>query len=161
MTSLAARFPAIAQEWHPTKNRYLQPDSVMAGSGRKVWWQCRKDPAHVWRATINNRTHPHQRTGCPFCAHQRVSATTSLEARFPAVAAEWHPTKNGKLTPAAVMPGSIKKAWWRCAHNRAHEWEAGVSSRTRGTGCPHCYRDSRKPRALRGTARAVPDPVRR
>ncbi len=49
---------------------------------------------------------------------------------------EWHPIKNGELTPYEVTPGSDKKVWWRCEHG--HEWEAVVGNRTRGRGCPYC-----------------------
>lgn len=49
---------------------------------------------------------------------------------------EWHPEKNGSLTPADVTHGSRRRVWWKCA--RGHEWEAIVKSRTNGTGCPYC-----------------------
>ncbi|MBQ03731.1 hypothetical protein CL673_03350 [Candidatus Bathyarchaeota archaeon] len=68
----------------------------------------------------------------------------SLADRNPELAKEWHPIKNGDLTPAQVTPGSGKKVWWRCS--RGHEWEAMVKSRTRGTGCPYCYRERRQRR---------------
>lgn len=51
------------------------------------------------------------------------------------LAAEWHPTKNGSLTPADVFPYSHKAAWWVCVHG--HEWAAPVCERLRH-GCPYC-----------------------
>jgi very-short-patch-repair endonuclease len=43
--SLAFLNPKVAGEWHPTKNGKLRPEDVTPGSGKKVWWQCRKGHA--------------------------------------------------------------------------------------------------------------------
>ena len=67
-----------------------------------------------------------------------------LRDKYPELAEEWHPTWNGDWTPAQFPPGSNKKVWWKCS--RGHEWEAGVKDRTRGTGCPYCYRERRQRR---------------
>ena len=58
----------------------------------------------------------------------------------PILAAEWHPTKNGKITPNDVTCGSNKKVWWKCPNGPDHEWQTPISSRTRekGGGCPFC-----------------------
>ena len=60
----------------------------------------------------------------------------SLLVVCPDIASEWHPTKNGSLLPSMVAPNSNKKAWWlgKCGH----EWQAIISSRVLGTGCPFC-----------------------
>ncbi len=50
---------------------------------------------------------------------------------------QWHPTKNGGLTPADVAQSSRIAVWWRC--EKGHEWQTQVASRISGTGCPHCY----------------------
>jgi len=68
--SLAATRPDLAAQWHPTLNLPLTPHGVSRGSGKKVWWQCPINPAHVWEAHINNRTKPNG-TGCRFCAGKR------------------------------------------------------------------------------------------
>jgi len=54
----------------------------------------------------------------------------------PDLAAQWHPEKNGKLTPQQIMPGSEKKVWWQC--ERGHPYQSAVCSRVDGTGCPYC-----------------------
>ena len=54
----------------------------------------------------------------------------------PNLAKQWHPTKNGDLKPTDVTPGSHHKVWWKC--EQEHEWQATVSSRTSGNGCPYC-----------------------
>ena len=61
----------------------------------------------------------------------------SLAEANPKLAAEWHPTLNGSLTPADVAPSSSRKVWWLgpCGH----EWETSVGTRRRGSRCPFCY----------------------
>lgn len=50
---------------------------------------------------------------------------------------QWHPSKNGPLTPQTVTYGSKRRVWWKCAYG--HEWQAAVYTRTgAGTGCPVC-----------------------
>ena len=65
-----------------------------------------------------------------------MEKSINLSTTYPEIAKEWHPTKNGAITPDMVAPKSGKKAWWLgpCGH----EWEAVISSRTRGVGCPYC-----------------------
>ena len=45
-----------------------------------------------------------------------------MQSTNPELAAEFHPTKNGELTPSDFTPGSDKKEWWKCDkaddHNR-------------------------------------------
>lgn len=65
----------------------------------------------------------------------------SLLSRYPEVAKEWHPTKNGDLTPDEVFPKSDRRVWFLCSKNKTHEWEARIADRTsRNSGCPYCYR---------------------
>lgn len=68
-----------------------------------------------------------------------ATATYNLQALYPKLATEWHPSKNGELTPKAVTPGCGKKAWWKCPKGDDHVWEAVILSRTRNNcGCPYC-----------------------
>ena len=59
-----------------------------------------------------------------------------LSVANPELAKEWHPTLNGDLTPDMVTKGSNKKVWWKC--KQGHEWQAAISSRSNGVGCPYC-----------------------
>ena len=56
--SLSTKCPEIAAQWHPTKNGSLLPSSVPYTSSKSVWWQCDKNPSHVWRRPINQRVTP-------------------------------------------------------------------------------------------------------
>lgn len=124
--------PELAREWHPTRNGDLRPDQLRAGSERKVWWQCTRDGTHAWRALISNRL---RGTGCPMCSGRIATPTTSLLALHPEVAARWHPTRNGALTPDRVKSNAKKKYWWTCSKDPAHEWQAVPTGRGK---CPLC-----------------------
>ena len=39
----------------------------------------------------------------------------SLAETYSDIAKQWHPTKNGELTPFDVTPGTKKKVWWKCS----------------------------------------------
>ena len=60
----------------------------------------------------------------------------SLQELYVNLATQWHPTKNGSLTPRDVTPRSNKKVWWLC--KKGHEWEVTVNNRSQGSGCPYC-----------------------
>src|SRR5262249_46939465 len=128
---LLNRHPA-SQKCRPTS---LTPHDVVPGSNSKVWWRCRNESTHEWEAIIAART---KGSGCPVCAGQIATSTTSLQALHPDLAAEWHPEKNGTARPDNVKPFSGKRVWWLCRVDPSHEWEAIIQNRTRGDGCPIC-----------------------
>ena len=132
VNDLATTYPDLARQWHPTKNAPLTPADVLPGSHRLVWWQC--DHGHEWRAQIKSRVNG---AGCPICANKLVkTGENDLASLYPELAAQWHPTKNGALTPADVVPGSRRKVWWICP--KGHAYQAAISSRSSGSGCPVC-----------------------
>lgn len=51
---LATKFPKIAKEWHPKRNKGVTPKDVSAGTEKKFWWQCKK--GHQWKQAVNLRT---------------------------------------------------------------------------------------------------------
>jgi Probable Zinc-ribbon domain/Protein of unknown function (DUF559) len=145
--SLADINPALAAEWHPTRNGTATPELTAPGSKRYAWWLCPKCQ-HVWQARIYSRNRGH---GCPACArrargkaHSAPKPGQSLAEKLPTLAAEWHPTLNGDLTPADVGYASNKKVWWQC-QGRHHEWQRQVCGRTQhGSGCPECSRTAKE-----------------
>lgn len=131
-TNLAVTHPHIAAEWHPTRNGELTPGQVTPNSNRRAWWLC--EQGHEWDAVIGSRG----RCGCPFCANRCVTTETSLAGLASEIAAQWHPTRNGELTPDSVSTGSGRRVWWQCPVC-AHDWRATPSERvTRGSGCQVC-----------------------
>ena len=123
--------PKLSREWHPTRNSPLTPKDVTAGTHKKVWWLCGK--GHEWDATIAHRSNGR---GCPYCSSKRVGEDNCLRTLNPTLARQWHPTKNAPRKPSDVTPGSSKNVWWMCG--KGHEWEAIISSRNNGHGCPYC-----------------------
>jgi len=136
-TNLADANPEVAVLWHPTKNRDLSLGDVSSFSHKRVWWKCSKN--HEWQATVGNVTRGH---GCPICwrltgATQRaISLRGSLNDRYPEIADQWHPTKNGDVLPDQVSSRCDKKVWWLCSCG--DEWLARVAARSGGYGCPQC-----------------------
>jgi translation initiation factor IF-1 len=132
LNSLTTKFPHLVKEWHPAKNGDLTPEQFSFGSNKKVWWKC-KD-GHEWEASISNRSYGYN---CPFCSGRNTTDSNSLSKNYPKLLKEWHPSKNGDLTPDQFSYGSGKKVWWKC--KEGHEWEAIISNRaSKGSGCPFC-----------------------
>lgn len=130
---LGTRFPAAAAEWNYEKNGRLKPSDVLAFSNRKVWWICPK--GHEYPQQIANKTF--KNAGCPYCSSRKILAGfNDLEALYPHLASEWHPSKNS-LKPSEVSPGSMRKVWWICPEG--HEYETSIYSRAKlHTACPVC-----------------------
>ena len=105
--SLMVLHPQLMDEWHPTRNRDLDPYNVGQCSRSKIWWRCR-ECGHEWQATPHDRAHSGR--GCPACARRRRIAATiernrraevrperTLAVVRPQLLKEWHPTRNGEV----------------------------------------------------------------
>ncbi len=135
VNDLASQFPDISAQWHPEKNGSARPDRISPYSNRKVWWRCSR--GHDYQARVSARTAGG--SSCPYCAGRKVlKGFNDLATVSPKLAAQWHPTLNGALTPEMVTAGSHRKVWWQCAEG--HVWKAVIYSRTGGRkcGCPVC-----------------------
>ena len=143
---LASAYPELAAEWDAEKNGVLSPTALPAGTTKKVWWRCGK--GHTWCAAVSSRV---RGAGCPVCTGKVIVAEENdLGSRFPEIAAQWHPTKNGSLIPKNCPPSSNRRVWWRCP--LGHEYQAAVGARTvNGSDCPY----------LAPHAEWRPDPPRR
>ena len=103
------------------------PALVTAGMGRKLLWRC--EQGHEWTAVVKSRVGGN---GCPYCSGRYpISGFNDLATTHPSLAAE---IPEGDAT--TVSSGSDKKLLWRC--EQGHEWNATVSSRVGGNGCPYC-----------------------
>ena len=136
---LSTTHPQIANEWDYDKNT-LKPDEVSHGSDKKVWWICSN--GHSFQATVSNRVIGRQ---CPTCSIEnrsivrdtnRIAKKGSLKDTHPLLSAEWDKEMNQDLTPDKVTSGSDKKVWWVCS--KGHKYQASVSNRVYGKGCPIC-----------------------
>jgi hypothetical protein len=138
--TLAARRPDLAAEWHPTKNGDLKPDQVFGGGKKKYWWKCDKGIDHEWEASIQKRA---AGQGCSICRGLKVVRSNCLATTHPELVAQWHPTKNGSLTPSDIIVGSQEPVWWLCPSNPSHEWQTSCKNRARNrndftNSCPFC-----------------------
>ena len=68
----------------------------------------------------------------------KLTNSYNLKKINPKLAKQWHPTKNGNLTPKDVTPSSNKKVWWIC--DKGHEWEANIYKRSHGSGVSLLFR---------------------
>ena len=137
---LATLFPALAKEWS-RKNGSLTPTQVRPFSNKKIWWVCKH--GHNWQATPNARVS--SKSGCPYCANRKLlTGFNDLATKEPKIAAQWHQTLNGELTPDQVVFGSHQEAWWICSEG--HVWKAMIASRTgkQKYGCPVCAGNTSK-----------------
>jgi hypothetical protein len=127
--SIAKAQPSLVPLWNAEKNGDASPDTLDAAHAGSVWWRCTKGHEFQRAPLLMVRD-----GSCPVCA----LAERSLAATNPAVAAEWHPKRNGEVTPAQVDAGHAMNAWWLCPNG--HEYQATVRSRARGSrSCPTCY----------------------
>lgn len=127
--------PDLLLEWYAPLNGG-DPGEISAGSHRQCWWRCQFDPSHVWRTQVRYRVR--HGSGCPYCAGKRATPLHNLAVMAPELALQWHPSRNGSLSPTDLLPNSNHRVWWRCWHG--HEWASRPANRIRGSGCPHCDR---------------------
>ena len=133
-SSLSARYPEIAVEWHPIKNGDIKPSMVYAHSAKSMWWICPK--GHTYNMPIDKRTM--RGFGCPYCSGHRVlSGFNDLATKRPDLSEEWAYEMNGDITPNKVAPYSSKKVWWNCPECGG-VYQATVANRSYGGGCPNC-----------------------
>lgn len=149
--NLAEKRPDVLDKWDYEANGYLKPEMFSIGSNEIVKWKC-PNCGHKWKSSINSMTRE-GRFGCAECSKVRSGITFtkgivkqrgSLAENMPELAAEWHPTKNGDLTPYDVTTGRFKTVWWLCDTCK-YEWQASPANRKKGVGCPHCSGRVAKP----------------
>lgn len=145
INSFEALQPLLMQEWDWEANDVL-PSDISEKSSALRSWKCSKH-GHPYTASPSARVVRGQ--GCPYCAGKKVLAEfNDLGTVMPKMAAQWHPTKNGSVTPQMVTRASNFRATWRCDVEPTHEWTVRVCDRfTYTTDCPHCaaHRYASKP----------------
>lgn len=148
-------FPEILALWDvekngltiPLRNRTAPPRDVLAadvpaGCTKKVHWKCPHGPDHQWYYWIGHMTRGGENATfktnkCPFCSNSRASVTNSVGSLYPDAAKEWHPTKNGVLTPQDVVASSTARRWWICENG--HETSKSPYHRCiRELSCKKC-----------------------
>ena len=136
---LDLRYPELVNDWHSKNPK--GPESYFHSSNQTVWWWC-GICGHEWRAVIANRSR--LGSGCPSCEGMVVHSDggNSLLDVNPAIAEEWHPTKNGNKKPSQIRPASGIPVWWICLEC-GHDWKTSPNHRVTGdgrakSGCASC-----------------------
>lgn len=129
-----------------------QEQFITCNHHKKVWWLYPYDDPVLghfdfeWEAAPNTRmTEP----GCPFLEGNGVwPGYNDLLSRYPLVASQFHPTRNGTVSPTEISFASNKTYWWYLPYDDPvlghfdFEWEAKVNNRTLlGENCPFLGND--------------------
>ena len=129
---LATLYPNIADEWDYDRNAGVIPSEVFPKSNNEYFWKCKL--GHSWEARSAERV---RGRGCPICSNHKVLVGfNDLKTTRPDLAAEWDYERN-LLDIETIVAGSNKKAFWICSEC-GNKWEAVISSRSAGRGCPEC-----------------------
>lgn len=143
--SLKITHPLIAQEWNSKKTGILCPEDVTANSRQKVWWCCSK--GHEYQVSIHSRV---RSNGCKICHRSihlekarltRLNNSKSFAEAQPQLISQWDNKRNAPMTTHNISHKSHKLFWWKCAEG--HSWQSTPQRRSRGDGCPECYKQNR------------------
>ncbi len=101
---------------------------------KPLQWKCLKNNCGEifkasWTSIRDNNC------SCGICAGRQIAMSNCLAVKNPDLSSEWHPTKNGKLTPYDVTCGNGQKVWWICKNG--HELKKSTNERSI-FGCPYC-----------------------
>lgn len=103
------------------------PSLVSAGSGKKLKWKC--PIGHVYESMVANRVNG---SNCPICLGRRILiGYNDLLTTHPEVAQTLVGTD-----PTSISKGTKKSFKWACSSG--HIYQAVVSNRIAGHGCPYC-----------------------
>ena len=65
-------------------------------------------------------------------AEDEINQTVKIfEEEYPELSKEWHPTKNGQLTPFLCTKRSNKNVWWQCPMDRDHVYKQTIKKHTK------------------------------
>lgn len=133
--------PSLLKEWDTSKNGEIS-DSIALYSHTKYWFICSE-------CNTSFQTSPHSLMKsnyncCPKChakrrgigRHKTAYTKHSLLEKNRDLANEFDCEAN-KTTPDKVSINDPKKYWWKCS-KCGFKWQASVTNRKRGTGCPKC-----------------------
>ncbi len=142
--SLVELRPDLIDDWNYDKNAPLVPAMFGINSNDRVFWKCSRC-GHEWETAIIQRAGK-RNSGCPICSLEKrgksftkkcVEKRGSLADNKPYLLKQWHPTKNGNLTPFDITAKCPTLIWWQC-EICGHEWRSSPNNRSKGIGCPAC-----------------------
>lgn len=131
----------LRHEWHPDKNKHLDPFSISFGSDISAWWLCPETSCenkclHEWQAAISYRA---KYKNCPYCSKKRICECNSFFFKRKDLMLEWDAIKNKDLDPKQLKVGSGRKVWWKCSLC-SYSWQTVIAARSYGVGkgCRKC-----------------------
>lgn len=130
LNDLATTHPELAALWDVEKNKSSGPVNLVKGSNKKYFWKCKT--GHSFRSSPNELSADY----CPICSNRVVEpGVNDLATLFPEYISQW--SKENKVLPSEVIPGSPKRALWLCNHG--HTYSQVINAHIfRGHGCPYC-----------------------
>jgi hypothetical protein len=113
----------LADEWHATRNKGIDPSKVSAGSNKKVWWKCSR--GHDFLKSPNGRTNNGRASGriggCPSCRSEDGGLDFWSWDRIVEIA-EQIVSKEGFLPPAAYFRQHDRAMLVECLYQRGKTW---------------------------------------
>lgn len=124
-----------------TKNPFLssqvstesksKPPEVSYRSKKKLLWECSE--GHTWEASVIDRV---KGGNCPYCQNRKVlKGFNDLFTTNPELAVQI--SAKNSVSGYEITEYSNRNMIWDCSIC-GKEWEAIVSNRSRGRGCPYC-----------------------
>lgn len=135
--------PDMMADWDWEKNGLegLDPSRIVIGSTCHAHWKC-QICGHEWMSEVRGRMKA--KCGCPECAKKQIGQShieTIIKKhgsfRDPELLKDWDWSRNVSVTPDQCTPVSNRRVAWKC-HVCGFEWQAKISNRVHGRGCPAC-----------------------
>ena len=117
-------YPELLKEWDYVNNGGLLPESLSAGSNKKVWWKCSKCGSSFITSVNRRIKYPN----CPYCSAKKVNSTNNLKSKYPELLKYWDFEKNKNLSPDKLYYRSRTSVWWKC-ENCGNSYKMQVCSR--------------------------------
>jgi len=141
MKTLRELNPKAAEMWYYELNGDMTPDNIPGKSGKLAYFQCKKNPKHIFKKKIFTMTAPDgSNRGCLYC-DGRITIAFPGENDFftmvPEAKALWDFNKNEGLDPTTLLPGSTVRANFKCS--RGHEFNRQIQNITESPYCKICY----------------------
>ncbi len=144
--SLHGLFPQVAAQLRSDEyNNEVDTTLISPKSNRKFIFVCEKTNCEkgclhrIVSSPCNKIEY-----GCPYCSRSRCCPCNSVQGKFPHIAAQVMADAEGNhMELDKISPYSSKRFIFICDETNCerkclHQWEASMSNRVNGSGCPFC-----------------------
>jgi hypothetical protein len=129
---LGMAHPEVLLSWNSKANGDADPRALISRDPNKYWWTCPN--GHDYQATVRALITGRQ---CRVCIGSEISSgINDFKTLYPELALDWHPTKNGPISPDSIGVGAKTKYWWLCRNQ--HEYQSDVWNKVIGKKCRAC-----------------------